>query len=329
MVFAEISSEERADRRAAAIRAAEEARRPRILDAVTRIRGIDASALSLQVEEARTRKLQERLRETELEREILATAEAKQRREYQIEEQKRAAKKQYGEELLSMMKPKTPPTLSEAPNSAPFFQGEDPGRDERIRLQRAQQADWIAQAIFEKNEAKSHANAEGGCYVPRDCFDESKRRREIARQFQEENQRLSREKQLRDLESKRVNDGLGAREVGLLKEGQTKEYYRGAAPEAVKATFDVCKAQQDYKAQERAYHQVEDKQIDKQYESARVNSLLSDHEKLIRRREEAYKVGQENALLAAAAKERQRVAKENSGCAVTGDFFSKFGSSSR
>ena len=328
MVFAEIASEERADRRAAAIRAAEEARRPRILDAVTRIKGVDASALSLQVEEARTRKLQERLRETELEREILATAEAKQRREVQIEEQKRAAKKQYGEELLSMMKPKTPPTLGEQ-NNGPFFAGEDPGRDERVRLQKAQQADWIAQAIFEKNEAKAHANAEGGCYVPRDCFDETKRRRQIARQFQEENQRLSREKQQRESEQKRQSDGLGVKDVGLLKEGQTREYYRGAAPEAVRATFEVCKAQQDYKAQERAYSKVEDSHIDKQYESARVNSLLSDHEKLLKRRAEAFKVGQENAALAAAAKERNRVAKENSGSAITGDFFSKFGSSSR
>jgi hypothetical protein len=247
MVFAVVSTEERAERRAAAVRAAEEARRPRILDAVTRVRGVDSSALSLQVEEARTRKMAEKFREAEIEREILSTAEANLRREAALQEEKRAAKKLYGEELKAMMR-RSAPAVEEAEN-APFFEGEDPGRNQRLKLQKAQQADWIAQAIFEKAEAKAHATAEGGCYVPRDSFDENKRRRELARQFQEENQRISREKNFLKSELKRKNDDLGAKEVGylanasLLNEARTlpatRENYKGATADAVKATLDL------------------------------------------------------------------------------------------
>ena len=287
VLLSDSSPEFRADKRAMLLRLNEEARKPRFLDAVQRTKGIDAVTLAEQVKESQARKETENRERLDEELRLLEISSQQQKEELARLAEKRLQKKNYGAELLEMMKSKEVSSVGKdatcfeaGPSSLLRFEGEDLEKANRLKIQRAQQADWIAQGIFEKKILQPLKNSPQTLPY-RDNLDETNRRRELAIKFRAENQRMAEEK----LQAQKIAPSHS--DSNFLKHSRD---FRGAGKEAVKACAKDCEILAAQKEKEKKQHEYENKATDQKWEAARFSNLLNDDAKMVKRRNDAVNV---------------------------------------
>lgn len=157
-------------------RAANEERRQRILNAKTRVLGVDVDALDAQVEEKRKTKdngkeydLMLNAQAIEIEKMLAyAAEEEKQIKDYQSREIRKQWEesikyKKDQEELAKKVKDIDFDKCG--PSSLQSFAGEDPHMAERSRLQKEQMKRWVQEQVAEKNYLKKFEKNEDMSYA--------------------------------------------------------------------------------------------------------------------------------------------------------------------
>ena len=346
------SLEDREQMRMKVLQQSEADRKERVLDPNIRIKGLDTITLSRQVEESKARKLQQKLSDDKMERQILHASHEAARQEALQLQKKKQGQAQYRQDLLEMMKEKKERDISESAyigrpasggTGAASMQFKD---DEILRSSRRyQQADFVSQSLYDKGLSTSSAalaehRAAGGCYVPRDPFDETARRRQLAQELQSENQRISREKVIRNIELKRRDDAEGLAEAeylatrsslneDLVRNIPVRAENQEVASQFMREKFAGCDNKVRNQEEFRIESDISEHSKGKNVEDSRRGLVFSDDSKIQERRQQAVLIGQENARLAQEQKERERLSKKQANDFVSSDFFGKFSQTSR
>jgi hypothetical protein len=158
----------------------------------------DSVTLQAQLEEKKLRADTEKQIKQKLDRQILAADEEAQQRADVIRQQKRQDQEKYKQDLMDMMHQKSMrDQAAKAGLSVPGFSGLQGFSEPKADRTKVVQAELLKQSIYEKKVTEREAalsRESNGSYVPRDSFDELQRRKQLSKQFEQENLQLAAQK---------------------------------------------------------------------------------------------------------------------------------------
>ena len=348
-----LSPEEKTAAKIASMRQAEEKRRERFFDPIQRTRGVDTHALDEQVKESARLRIEAKNREIAEELKIIQSSLEAEKLEAERQAEKRLLRIEYGGILRGMMKGKEKEAIQHdsappGPSSMLHFQGEDPDRSARLKEQRAQQAEWIQQAIFDRPSPGVTCE---GSYLPRDPFNETQRRRALAKEYQDANIKMVEEKKERrvGLETVTLTPFVNEEKVhtyGLTRSlapspsvlprtsfcipgKPTRDTFRGATADEVRSVASDCQRLAEEKKQAILDRSIQESKDQKIQESGRFENLFNEEKKLQQRRATAAAIGLENKAIAQEQLKKKSEARGQRMGSVSEAFFSGFGSGTR